>query len=66
MSKKRAQDVVEQAPEQASTPEATAELQDCIRHRAYELWEQRGGTHGCHEDDWLQAEREVLAERAGG
>ncbi len=37
------------------------ELQDQIRHRAYELWEQRGRQGGSAEQDWLQAEKEVLA-----
>ncbi len=35
------------------------ELQEQIRHRAYELYEQRGGESGRELDDWLQAEAEV-------
>lgn len=66
MKTKRAHDDVEHAPEQASAPDAAADLQDRIRRRAYERWEQRGGAHGGHEDDWLEAEREVVAERAAG
>lgn len=67
MNKKRTRDAVERAPEQASTPDAAPDdLQECIRRRAYERWEQGGGAHGGHEDDWLQAEREILAERAAG
>jgi hypothetical protein len=31
-----------------------------IRRRAYELYEQRGRQDGFHEQDWLQAESEVL------
>ena len=31
-----------------------------IRHRAYELHLERGCIHGCDQDDWLQAERELL------
>ncbi len=40
------------------------DLQDQIRARAYELWEQRGRQHGNPEDDWLRAEREVMSGRA--
>ena len=32
-----------------------------IALRAYELYLQRGGVAGHAEDDWLQAEREVLS-----
>jgi hypothetical protein len=31
-----------------------------IACRAYELYEERGRTHGHDLDDWLQAERELL------
>jgi len=34
-------------------------LEDTIRRRAYELYEQRGGEHGHDVDDWLQAEEEI-------
>ncbi len=37
----------------------TIELQERIRFRAYELYEQRGEEHGYDLDDWLQAEAEV-------
>lgn len=36
-----------------------------IRQRAYELYEQRGRTPGLEEQDWLAAEREVLARHTG-
>ena len=32
-----------------------------IRSRAYELYEQRGRQDGFHEQDWLQAESEILS-----
>ena len=32
---------------------------DCIRRRAYELFEARGRQAGHELDDWLQAEREI-------
>jgi hypothetical protein len=37
-------------------------LEDRIRQRAYELWEQSGKTDGSEMDYWLQAEREIAAE----
>ena len=53
-------------PKEPITPERTAhptqtpsELQEQIRRRAYELYEQRGGEDGRELDDWLQAEAEV-------
>ena len=39
----------------------SADLQNQIRARAYELYVQRGGEHGYAEQDWLQAEAEILA-----
>jgi len=39
----------------------TATLEEEIRRRAYELYEQRAGSPGNECDDWLHAEREVLA-----
>ena len=32
-----------------------------IEKRAYELYVERGGTHGCDLEDWLKAEQEVLS-----
>lgn len=34
-----------------------------IRRRAYELYVERGGRHGLHDDDWHRAERELRRER---
>jgi hypothetical protein len=34
-------------------------LEDEIRRRAYELYQQRGGAAGSAAEDWLAAEREV-------
>ncbi len=36
------------------------ELEEQIRHRAYELYEARGREDGRDRDDWLQAEGEIL------
>ncbi|HXW88945.1 MAG TPA: DUF2934 domain-containing protein [Terriglobales bacterium] len=37
------------------------DLEDQIRQRAYEIYEERGRTPGHEEEDWIQAEREVHA-----
>lgn len=42
----------------------TPELQDQIRRRAYEFYEQRGGEDGHELDDWLQAESELTRLKA--
>jgi hypothetical protein len=36
-------------------------LEDEIRQRAYEIYEERNGAPGDQHEDWLRAEREVLA-----
>jgi hypothetical protein len=38
----------------------SCDIEDRIRHRAYQLYEQRGTVDGFALDDWLQAEAEVL------
>ncbi len=40
---------------------AAFDLEQAIRRRAYELYEQRGRHDGHAQDDWLQAEAEVLS-----
>jgi Protein of unknown function (DUF2934) len=42
----------------------SADLESEIRMRAYQLYEKRGYTNGRSEDDWFQAEREVMARHA--
>jgi hypothetical protein len=37
-------------------------LKKRIEERAYELFLERGGEHGYHLEDWLKAEKEILAE----
>ena len=37
-----------------------AEIEEQIRQRAFELYQERGGTDGNATDDWLQAKEEVL------
>jgi hypothetical protein len=36
---------------------------DDIRRRAYERYLERGGNHGQHFDDWLEAERELRTKK---
>jgi sugar diacid utilization regulator len=40
---------------------ADQRIQEEIRIRAYELFEQRGRLEGFHDEDWARAEAEVLA-----
>lgn len=42
---------------------SASEIQDQIRRRAYELYEQRGSNDGQEVSDWLQAESEVAQKR---
>jgi len=37
-----------------------AEIEEQIRKRAYELYQERGGVDGNATDDWRQAKEEVL------
>jgi hypothetical protein len=43
---------------------SAAELQEQIRCRAYQLYEQRGRNDGHELDDWLRAEAEVSRQKA--
>jgi len=53
--------VVPSAPIKADLQETASggELQDQIRARAFQLYEQRGSDDGHDLDDWLQAEAEL-------
>jgi Protein of unknown function (DUF2934) len=44
-----------------SANHTAGDIESAIRLRAYELFEQRGYAHGLAEQDWLNAEREILA-----
>ena len=46
------------------TTESSSDLQEQIRRRAYELYEQRGRTDGHELEDWLQAEYEIKGMQA--
>jgi DUF2934 family protein len=51
-----------QVKKNSSSAAASApDLESKIRQRAYELYVERGNTPGHENEDWLQAEREVLA-----
>lgn len=45
---------------------APADLQEQVRLRAYELYEERGKRDGFEVEDWLQAEGEFLGARRTG
>lgn len=42
----------------------TEQLFEQISRRAYELYQLRGESHGHDTEDWLEAERQVLADMA--
>jgi hypothetical protein len=44
--------------------DATADVESEIRTRAYELYAERGYTDGQADEDWAQAEREILSRHA--
>lgn len=48
----------------SSASSQTVDLEGQIRQRAYELYQERGCTPGRENEDWLQAEREVLVRQA--
>ena len=39
------------------------DIQEQVRRRAFELYEQRGREDGHDQDDWLQAESELVQQR---
>jgi hypothetical protein len=41
-------------------PAESSDIENRIRDRAYQLYEQRGSVDGFALDDWLQADAEVL------
>ncbi len=41
-----------------------AEIEEQVRQRAYELYQERGGLDGNATDDWRQAKEEVLSSKA--
>jgi len=62
MSRSLAIEPTSQPKQQRSMNDETDNIQEQIRLRAYELYEARGCVDGHHEDDWYQAENELLHE----
>jgi hypothetical protein len=52
------------APQTNQITQSTSELQEQIRRRAYELYEQRGRDEEHELDDWLLAESELAQQKA--
>ncbi len=50
-------------PTTLAVMKSASELQDQIRRRAYELYEQRGSNDGQEVSDWLQAESELAPKK---
>jgi hypothetical protein len=46
------------------TTGSTSDLQEQVRRRAYELYEERGRVNGHDVADWLQAESEVRQQKS--
>ncbi len=65
-AKKIAANKVPAVKAEAAAPEATkqkkAPTHDEIAQLAHKYWEERGGHHGSHHDDWLRAAKELGAE----
>ena len=51
------------APPKARKAKAAESTADDIRRRAYERYLERGGNHGRHFDDWLEAEKELRSKK---
>ena len=64
----RRPDEIEKKPStlapKSDEPTVLIPIEQQIQQRAYELYEQRGGTEGHGLDDWLQAEREIKGTQA--
>lgn len=56
------QRTVHHLPQHDSETTISSDLQDQIRTRAYEIYEHRGRHDGFAEQDWLEAEAEILAD----
>jgi Protein of unknown function (DUF2934) len=58
----RAAKTADSAADKGGGPSAGPSVDD-IRRRAYERYLERGGNHGQHFDDWLEAERELTRKK---
>ena len=54
------------APDNTPATQVHPGIEDEIRRRAYELYEQRGRNDGQHHDDWARAETEILSKYQRG
>jgi hypothetical protein len=55
----RKMEVVKSEPRKNAAPPIPINLENEIRRRAYELYQQRGAAPGSEAEDWLNAEHEV-------
>ena len=60
---KRARAAAAARPASAAAPAAQPSMDD-IQRRAYERYLERGGNHGQHFDDWLEAENELRSKKS--
>jgi hypothetical protein len=61
MTKRNTALTIEEPAHGSSEIPFVSPLEQHIRQRAFELYEQRGKADGLDEQDWLQAEAEILA-----
>ena len=47
------------------SPKTPLELEEAVRRRAYQIYEERGLAKGLEVEDWLQAEAELLEAQRG-
>ncbi|HDN85808.1 MAG: hypothetical protein DRP81_08015 [Candidatus Omnitrophota bacterium] len=47
------------------SPLTLEKISECIRERAYYLWEEKGKPQGKDLDIWIKAEREILSQLIG-
>jgi hypothetical protein len=60
MTKRNTALTIEEPSTSSSEILFAAQIEQQIRQRAFELYEQRGQIDGLAEQDWLQAEAEIL------
>jgi hypothetical protein len=63
-SKRRYPTASSQPPILPRPSQADAQIEEKIRQRAYELYQERGQVNGSPTDDWVQATQEVLSRKA--
>jgi len=51
------------SPSETQATKSPADLEEEVRRRAFELYEQRGRENGHDLEDWLQAESEFVQQR---